>query len=405
MTLALTARLLGPDGRGILAAVMSWSAFLALAGGLSLGEVSQHRIQLRKREEWLPHLLGVQLFFTLVLGFITVAGALLLYWMTDGALIKSVPAVLVVLGFALVPLIIWDNLARYLLTGADRLRDYNKAQVIGGTVGFALVLFFLIYLEMGVLGVLVASLLGSAFTQFLKLLALWRAADRRIRLALSDVTGMLGGAFKLHLNAVGGILLIEANVIMLNHLGSPSEVGWFHLAFQMIMMMLIIPQSASLALFSRVAEAGPDRAWPDQRRLMLQILGLMTLLGAVAFLLVPYAVPLLAGPNFEPSILAFRYLLLLMLGLTLTLVLAPQWFARGIFLPKSIIVVLAGFVNVGLNLILIPAYGMMGAVASVSISYLGIVFVSQLGFIVWLEFKAGIFRNRAKAASPVRPAD
>lgn len=405
VTLTLTARLLGPDGRGVLAAVMSLSAFLALAGGLSLGEVSQHRIQLRKREEWLPYLLGAQLFFTLVLGFISVVGALLLYWMTDGALIKNVPAICVILGFVMVPLIIWDNLSRYLLSGANRLRDYNKAQFIGSTVGFVLTLFFLLYLETGVLGVLVASLLGGAFTQFLKLLALWKAAERRARLAMSDITGMLGGALKLHLHAVGGILLIEANVLMLNHLGSLSDVGHFQLAFQMMMMMLIIPQSAFMALSSLVAEKGPDRAWPDQRRLMLYLLGLMTLLAGVAFLMAPYAVLLLAGASFEPSISAFRYLLLLMLGLTLTLVLAPQWFGRGIFLPKSIIAMLAGVINVGLNLILIPIYGMMGAVTSVLISYLGIVVVSQLVFIVWLEIKAGIFRRVVEEASLISSVD
>lgn len=405
VTLSLTARLLGPDGRGIVATVTSWSMFLALFAGFSLGEVSQHRIQLRKTEDWLPALLGAQLFFTVTLGLASIGGALLVYWMTDGELIKNVPYLFVMIGLAFIPFLIWDNLARFLLIGADRLRDYNKIQFAAGNAGFVLTILFLVYLGMGVLGVLIAGLVAGVLFSVVKFYVLWKAAGRRMRLAVGDVVGMLGSALKVHLNAIGGILLIEANVLMLNHLGSAREVGWFQLAFQLMMMLLIIPQSASMALFSRVAEVGPDTAWPEQRRLMIQLLALMAGLSLVAYILAPYAVMLLAGPEFGPAVPVFRYLLVLLLALTLTLVLAPQWFARGIFLPKSIVALLAGIVNVGLNLVLIPAYGMMGVVASVLISYVAIVTVSQLVFVVWLEMKAGIFSDAARVAPSADQAD
>lgn len=393
VTLTLTARILGPEGRGILAAITTWSAFLALFAGLSLGEVSQHRIQQLKGKDWLPSLLGAQLFFVCVLGLLAVGGMLVAYWATDGALIRNVPFLFVLMGLVLIPFQIWDNFARYLLVGADRLRDYNRIHFWGSTASFLLILFFLIYLNMGILGVLLASMVAGILTNLAKIYVVWKAAGRRVRIDFGDVAAMLRGAFKLHFNAVGGILLIEANVLMLNHLGTPTEVGWFQLAFQMMMMMMIIPQSAQLTMFSKVAEVGPDKAWLEQRRLVVHLLALMTALGVAGYFLAPYVVWALAGPDFVPAVTVFRYLLLLLLALAFTLVLAPQWFGRGIFLPKSVITVLAGAINVWLNLQLIPVYGMMGAVAGVLISYIGVITVSQLVFVVWLEKKSGIFRR------------
>ena len=50
LSLFITARILGPEGQGILAAAIAWVRMFASFGGLSLGQVMQHRFQAQKWE-------------------------------------------------------------------------------------------------------------------------------------------------------------------------------------------------------------------------------------------------------------------------------------------------------------------------------------------------------------------
>src|SRR3954452_25333654 len=51
--LVITARALGPDGRGAVAASTTWALLFATFGYLSLGQVALHRGSGRPPEEWL----------------------------------------------------------------------------------------------------------------------------------------------------------------------------------------------------------------------------------------------------------------------------------------------------------------------------------------------------------------
>jgi O-antigen/teichoic acid export membrane protein len=174
---------------------------------------------------------------------------------------------------------------------------------------------------------------------------------------------------------------------MLNHYSTKDQVGWYQLAFQLIVTMLIIPQGAAMIFFSRMAKLGPDRLWPEQKRLGLQVLGVMILLSIVAYYVAPFVIVTLAGPEFEPSVEIFRWLLPATVGMTLAQMMAPQWIGRGIFLLTAILTISSAIVIIGLNSVLIPMYGAMGAVWGMLIAYFGMVVVVQTYFAFWCERK------------------
>lgn len=57
-TTAATARLLGPEGRGIFVAAVGWVTLFSTAGYLSLGQVVIHRAAGQPIQRWLPSTLG-----------------------------------------------------------------------------------------------------------------------------------------------------------------------------------------------------------------------------------------------------------------------------------------------------------------------------------------------------------
>lgn len=387
---AVTARILGPDGRGLLVATISWITLIGTIASLSLGEVSQFLIQSDRRRDWLPGLLGSMLICAIGLSVIAVAISVAAYWSTAGEFMKNIPFSLFSVALIVIPTLIWDQYARYLMLGIGKIRALNIAQAFAGTVGVMALIFFVVVWDLGVRGAVFAQILGGVVLGSITVTLLWRAASFRTKAEIKTVQRLFSGALKLHMNTIGGLLMAHTNILMLNHFATGSDVGWYQLSMQLIMAMLIVPQAASMILYSRIAESGPDRAWPEQKRLILQMFGILLALSAVAYALAPDIVNLVAGQEFARSTDAFRQLLPVLFAMSFAQLMAPQWIGRGIFLPTSILTLGTGLVNIVLNLVLIPSYGLTGAIWAMNISYFGVVMVVQSVFAGWVDRKSRV---------------
>uniref|UniRef100_A0A831U5H8 Undecaprenyl-diphospho-oligosaccharide flippase n=1 Tax=Geobacter metallireducens TaxID=28232 RepID=A0A831U5H8_GEOME len=390
VSLFITARLLGPEGRGTLAAVTSWVALFALFSGLSLGQVAQYRIQIRRDEEWLPGLLGMLAASGTVLSAVALLGALLAYVTTGGDFFKGIPPTLLVIGFAMLPFLIGEEYGASLLTAVGLLRVYNIALVIGRTLAVVSVIVLVYFVGLGVRGALVAQVMGQALVAIILLEALRRKARGSLRLELPELVPLIKGAAKLHFNSIGVFFLGQATILMLNHFSSKAEIGWYQLSYQLMTMLLVIPQAASAVLFSKMAEIGPDRLWSDQKKFGLRLLALMLLLLLTAYFAAPIAITWFAGPLFEPCVRIFRLLLPVLFSMSLAVFMTNQWIGRGIFLPTTLLTFATALVNVSLNLYAIPRYGAEGAAWSMLISFVGVSLGVQLIFAVYCERQSRI---------------
>src|SRR3954465_6802038 len=84
VSLILTARVLGPEGRGTVAAAVTWALLFSTLGYLSLGQVAIHRAMGKPADEWLPPVLSALVAMTVM---VTAAGwlvAAVLYASSDG---------------------------------------------------------------------------------------------------------------------------------------------------------------------------------------------------------------------------------------------------------------------------------------------------------------------------------
>ncbi len=400
MVLFLTARELGPDGRGVFVVVTTWIVLFATLASLSLGQVSHHQIQERRDEEWLPRLAGTMLLVALVavlVAFAVLAGLVL--W-KDGAVFNDVPRQYLVLAAALMPFLVFDEYARNLLAAAGRLRSYAVAQTVGNSLRLVLVVVALSFLGLGVGGVILAVLLSQIVIVAIEAQVLWRACGRRLEVSAGDTVSLLRGALRLHPNTVASFLLAQANVLLLNQFATKADVGLYQFAYQLVAAMVLLPQAAAMVLFGKIALQGPNPAWPDQKRLMLQVLAVLVVAALVAAAVVPQLIDLVVGPEFGPSGTIFRWLLPALLGFSLAEMMAPQWFGRGIFLTSTILTCLAATANLALNAILIQRYGILGAAWGTTISYLALVAMAQILFAMYCQKKYRREFSGRRSASP-----
>ncbi len=373
LTLALTARLLGPEGRGQVAAITTWVGMFSTFAHLSLGQVALHRMASDSTHKRFGNLLGTLLMMTVILTLLGWIVAWGMYWHNPQGSFKGLPATALLIGFVALPFMIWEQHGSSLLMGLERIRTYNRYQVVGRTLSVAGVFVLVGWLGQGVAGVLQASLLGQIVVALGGIGFLIKYAHDNGTFCRPDQTearALLVGGGKLHLNSIGMFLSTSANVLILNNYQGAEQTGYFQMATQLLGVLMIIPSSASMVIYGKVTRLGPNGAWPDNKRLLIQITLGMMVLSAVAAILAPWGVTFLAGERFRPAVEPFQWMLLGLIGMTFSTVMAPQWIGRGYFWQAAGLTFLVGVINLTFNFWLIPFYGINGAIYALLGTYL-----------------------------------
>ena len=383
LTSVVTARYLGPAGRGMFVAAIGWVTMFSILGHLSLGQVIIHIATKSSDETWLPRVLGSVM---TVMGAVTLGGwsiAFGLYVATDGEMFQHIPPAVLLLAMAALPLMMWIENGYGMLLAVDRLGVMNLAQAGGATATLLLTILALGPLGLRLEGALVALLAAQAITVGIGLGHLLRRAPF-VSATKETIRELLTGGMKLHLNAVGTYLFTHANVLILNHYRPPRETAYYQLAVQLMSGLQIVPIAVSAVAYSLVAKFGPDGAWPRQKRLILEVLLLIVAISVVAWFVAPRAIGLVFGDEFLPTVPLFRLLLIGILGMTLSIVMTSQWIARGLFVQAAAVTVTIGAATVVANLLVVPRYGSLGA-AWVTVGTYTATFLVNVIMAVWVE--------------------
>ncbi|HVX40279.1 MAG TPA: oligosaccharide flippase family protein [Gemmatimonadaceae bacterium] len=360
LVLAVTARYLGPAGRGVVGAANAWAAMVATFGGLSLGQVAIFHAAGRDPAEWLPstlHTVGRYLLATTLV--VWIAGAIA-YRVTDGHLFNHLSPSVLALAAVSVPLLMWTDYATSLLLALDSLKIANIAQAVASTSNALIVVALLTVTSLGVRAPLISVAIGGALSAFVTLRAIRRKmpVDRTLR----RFTGrMLVDGAKLHANAIGTFFFTQANLLIVNHYCSASDTGFFGLATQLITVAQIVPNAIGLVAYTVVGRDGPDQAWKQQRRLLAQAAAVSAALIVIGYVAAPLGVRLVAGKAFLPAVPLFRVMLLALVGMTFSSIMASQWIGRGLFGMAAGISLATGGANVVATFVVVPQSGAMGA--------------------------------------------
>jgi O-antigen/teichoic acid export membrane protein len=347
-----------------------------------------HRATVLRDRPWLASTLGSLLAIT---GIVTVSGWLLagaLHVGSHGALFKDLAPQLVLLGFAALPFFVWEQYGSALLTATDQIRVYNRAQVVGRTVGLALFAILITGLRWGVKGALVATLISQMVVALTGIRSLFKQSHSPALPDWATVKELLSGGCKLHLNAIGGFLYTSTDVLLIHRYRGAVETGYYQMAVQMSGVLILIPQAASMVLFSRVAREGPDAVWPDQLKVVLRVTAAMALVAALAVVAAPLMIPAVAGRAFVPSIGIFQLLVVGLIGMSFTTMLGPQWIGRGLLWQTAAVTIVGGTLNFCANCLLVPRYGMYGSAAATLGTY-AFSLAINIGMAAWVTRRTG----------------
>ena len=263
--LALTARALGPEGRGYFAALTAWAILASTLGSLSVGQV----ISVRSRDA--PR--GMERRSARVIGGPGRAAsvacwiALAIIHQLGGIRVDGAGLMPILIAFATLPLLMWNDNGRYLLFALNRVRTYGQALVLGHSVNLAVLGVAALT---GRLTLAVALWSWAMLYLAIAMVSLTSALSHatRLRVTTARLRAILKGSVRLHSTTVATLVQLQASVLIVAHYRGAAEAGLYQLATQIVAIGTLIPMAASIVCYRIVATDGPDAGWSQQRRLI-----------------------------------------------------------------------------------------------------------------------------------------
>ena len=369
-TSVMTARWLGPSGKGTLSALsFMGDVFFFYICLMGLGEAGI--VLVAKKEVTLQRALSASLLPLLATGCVGAVALLIVSIPADWSAI--LPAV--VLQGVVLMLALYMHLFQDLLHSRERFITtslLSSARVLTTAVMTAVILSFT---ELGIQGAVTAGLCGVLVHLGGELRALrgmglsFRPAWDRSYLFLALKLGVLMQAAFLLM-----AMSQRADQLLVYALAGTRDGGLYAVALTLGILPASVPSALSHASFPRLANLSDEEVWP----LTSQIVRVGLIGGGVASIVLAILAPVFTatvfGADYRHSVVPALILMCGGLVWSMQWILARAWAARGRPMLLLISFLCSVVVMLGLDLLLLPLWGLAGAaVASVTGSLGGLV--------------------------------
>jgi len=391
------ARVLGPEGRGIYALVMT---IIVLSASLGVFGLTASNTYFIAKDERKTRTIGMQSFITGGLGSVLSILTIYLIQIISPSVLRGLNDTLLFLTCALIPLFLWGNLFSFAYLGRGRILAFNTFETGQRVIFFALSLVLLWQLRapleaylttvLVVVGLLVAGYIVFYFSD---------AAPGPLfdpgYTSLSLSYGM-----KSYIATMLTLAIMRSGVLFVNYYGGNVDAGLFAVAQQISELVIIIPTVVGTVLFGRVSKGDSYYLTPMVLRTIAAIFLPVTLL---MYFGSDWLIVTVFGTEFVGSVSALKIMLPGAFLLGLEVVIAKDLAGRGYPWPAVLAWIPALLINVAGFQILIPKFGVDGAAISVSISFTLIFLLIAIYYIKLSKAKiAHLFIMRREDVSILR---
>lgn len=375
-TSIILARLLDPEGRGVYAMATLLPSLIVTFVHLGVGPATVYYTA--KGHYPQREILGSNVFLALVIGIVGLITGFIVILFRE-SFFPNIAYEYLLIALGIIPVNIFFSYLRYILLGAQRIKEYNMIDILQSFFFFILVTLALWGLGLGVMGALFAGIFAWLLTDVI--VFFWaRKATGGISLK-PNVSYLRDAAIygtQAHLANIMGFLNYRIDTFLVNWLLNPAAVGFYSISVGLVEKLWLISQAASVVLFPRVtAETDETRRKEFTPLIARTVLWVSTLAALVLFILTPFIIVFLYSEAFIPSVRPLQILLPGIVALSVWRLLANDLAGRGKPMLNTYMMGIAVLANVGLNVLLIPKYGIEGAAWASTGSY-GIALVVTL---------------------------
>lgn len=375
----LLTRVIGTEGRGIYSLLTATVGLLALfmGGGLNFSNT----YYTGKDKEKVSIILSNSVVFGIAI--------CILIWLLYFALpqksidliFKEIDKSYINVAIFLVIITIFSAYLNAIYLGLQEFKYYNLFPLIQIVSFLVLNIIFLYIYNFRVSGVIYAWLFSSIIGLICNITFIFnKIKNFKFSPKLRHLFESLKVGYRALIVNIFGMLLLRSDIFLIKYFLGLKAVGIYSVAVFVAELMLKIPSIAGTVLFPKIS-SGVSKENIELTLKVSRFIGLSVILVSVGLLLSgSFLLPFAFGKEFKDSYIPMVWLLPGIIGLGFRVILGNFYAGRG----YPFIVIFSSFValviNITLNLILIPLYGIKGAAISTSISYLVLTLIESIYF-------------------------
>lgn len=358
LTGVLTARYLGPTGRGEQTAMVNWSQFLAFS--LSFGIPSALIYNAKKNPDDAGLLYRMALLIALGFGAIAaIVGVVVMpYWLGsfDPDVVRTAQWTMI-----LCPIVAVSQINNAAFQFRGDYKRFNWVRYLNPVMTLVIIGILIVTDTMNPYTTAMAYLLPSVPMYIGMTVTLLKTYKQKMRDGYLQFKRLITYGMGSYGNDLLGQFSYYIDQILIAGLLRPADLGLYAVAVSLSRMVNIFSTSITVVLFPKASDLSKDDAIKLTFR-AFRISSTFTLLGSLALMLIaPLVIPLLYGKEFNTALTVFRLLLLEVTISGSVLILAQAFMALG--KPKfvSLLQLVGLLLVIPLLLWLVPAYGLFGA--------------------------------------------
>ena len=293
---------------------------------------------------------------------------------TSPALFGFVSPELITIAAVSVPSQLLTLIGLNILLAMGKVREFNLLDLAGQSFVLINAIVALIILDGYIETLVIWNTMTSILTGLAVALVLGISAKRltasKWRADMALLGRMIQYGLKFHVSILVGIIIIRADLLVVNHYRSAAEAGVYSVASQFGLLLMLLPGVIATLLFPRVTAEQDARGETTCK--VTRYTTFIMFLCCVAAVPLSLLLPVLYGAAFSE---ATGLLLILLPGvylIGLESVLVQHFSALG--LPRAIPIywIITLVLNLILVFMLVPRYGAFGAAIASTISYAAI---------------------------------
>lgn len=363
----VSARVLGPDRRGVLTLVMTLPVTLMAFADLGISQANVYFIARKNCPA--ATVAGNAVYLAAGTGLLLGVGLWLGRGLALSTFLRGLPSHYLGLILALVPLMLVYTYWMAIPRAFQRFGLFNLLRLMMPAAILILIVLALVIFRGGIGWATVAYSGGIMGAAGLSLIVVGCSVRPHLHPDWALMGDSLVYGMKSYAQNLIGHLTYRLDIYLVAFLLTPRDVAFYGIATSVAEMIWYIPNSVGLVLFPRLSSTQESQVHQITAEVCRHTLLVTALIGAAVLVAGVVGIPLLYGPEYAPAV---GPLLLLVPGatmMTLYKVLARNFSSR----DRQQVSILAAVVGLALNVVLdwlfIPLWGIVGAALASGLAY------------------------------------
>jgi len=374
----IIARFLGPKGQGIYSLAILLPSLLIIFTNFGIDSASIYFIGKKKYSP--REVFGGNIIFTVLLSVSAILIGLIIIFFLSDRFFQGVEKIYLFLALSLIPFTLFFNFISHILLGLQKIKKYNIVFFLQSFFFLTLVGILLLGLRFGIEAVILAQVASYLLVGIILFFIIRKEAGGLIfKINKRYFKNILSYGFKVYLTNTFNFLHYRIDQFLINIFLNPIAVGFYYVAVRLSEAVWLLSSSVGTVLFPKIVSETDQKRLKEFTPLVCRNVVFVTLLIVILLLIFSHwIIVLFYSEEFLESIKPFQILLIGSLLIAEWRILANDLTARGKPIINTYITGFSVILNIILNIIFIPKWGIIGAAWATVISYSAVAVITTI---------------------------